>query len=52
MFFSWLGLLVGFGMVAGFGHIPALFWFLLVPMAIQDGFDGYELPKLIRRAGR
>jgi hypothetical protein len=35
----WLIILAVYGSSVGFNNIPALFWLLLIPMAVQDIYD-------------
>ena len=39
MAISWLVILVLYGIFAGFGEIPLVLWFLLIPFLIQDNYD-------------
>jgi hypothetical protein len=38
----WLAILIVCGIVRGFGSIDGLFWLLLVPLVMQDMYDGYK----------
>jgi hypothetical protein len=38
----WLAILIVCGILRGFHTIDGLFWLLLVPLVIQDVYDGYR----------
>lgn len=36
---AWLIVLMIYGFIAGFDHIPVIAWLLLIPFEVQDYYD-------------